>query len=145
VALNPLHAWLGYASTFAVALPLALSRARRRTRLVASAVGTLLLVAATLSGLLRVEDYQQGARQALFVRSERIGWLFERKQHLAVGAALLAVVSFAAAVARARRRSVRDALDVELAAIEQRALAAVIGFTVFVAIVAVLAARTLRG
>lgn len=80
-----------------------------RTRLAtAASLSAILLAATAASGLALHEPYQRRLRQRIFLQSPRIGWLFERKEHLAFGAVLLAFCAFAALAAaelRDRRRN----------------------------------------
>lgn len=81
--------------------------ASRKLMLFAAALATSLLTMTGATGLLLHEPYQRRLRQRIFVQSPRIGWLFERKEHLAFGAILLALCALAALLAlelRVRRR-----------------------------------------
>lgn len=81
--------------------------AARRLALTSAALATALLVATGALGVVLHEPYQRSLRQRVFTQSPRIGWLFERKEHLAFGAVALAVAALAALAAnqlRERRR-----------------------------------------
>jgi hypothetical protein len=80
-------------------------------------------------GLLLHAPYQGRLRQRIFLQSPRIGWLFERKEHLSFGAIALAWCALAALVTlelRARRRGAApaDAVSKDLHRAVVRAYAA---------------------
>lgn len=65
---------------------------QRSGRRRAFAVGAVAVASITLAGalgLLLDDAYRSRLRQRLFVEAPALGWLFERKQHLAFGAILL--------------------------------------------------------
>jgi hypothetical protein len=101
-------AWLCVAALAAAAVYLT----RRRTRapqplaLILASAATLLVVVTFALGMLLHEPYQQRLRHRIFVKSPSLGWLFERKEHLAFGAltlSLCALVALAALSIRERR------------------------------------------
>lgn len=95
------HAVAAWAATLAVLLAAAL-QLRRRLPAWAGAVAAALSIGAGALGLALEEPYRSRLRQKLFLEAPALGWLFERKLHLAVGAILLALAA-AAALAAARR------------------------------------------
>jgi hypothetical protein len=83
-------AWLATAALVAIGV---MHLRGRRPRLVAwlGGLGAALTVAAALSGAMLDEGYRARLRQHLFLESASLGWLFERKLHLAFGALVLAL------------------------------------------------------
>lgn len=94
-------AWLATAALIAAAAAHASERTRRLTVALSSAAAALSLAAGGL-GLALDEGYRMRLRQRIFVAAPGLGWLFERKLHLAVAAVLLAVAG--AAITLAGRR-----------------------------------------
>lgn len=103
--LHGLAAWLFTAALIAAAVASTRDRAHRLTAWLAVATASLAAAASAL-GFVIHDAYRAQIRQRLFVRSPDIGWLFERKLHLAVGAALLAIAATAVTFA-ARREAAR--------------------------------------
>lgn len=94
-------AWLATAALVAAAWAHASERARRLAAALGVLAATLALAAGGL-GFAMHDGYRARLRQKLFLQSATLGWLFERKLHLAFAAVLLAVA--AAAITIARRR-----------------------------------------
>lgn len=89
-AVEHLHGHLGWLAVAALAHPAFLLRnPRRRAPLVAVAATSLVTVVGALGAWL-YPSYRVVIKRALFVESTAVGYLFERKEHLAV-----AVVAFA--------------------------------------------------
>lgn len=114
-ALERAHGILAWLATAAIVLAfLALLRARAHLRL-ALLLGLLATALATITGALGLQlddPYRSRLRQKLFVKSASLGWLFERKEHFAFGAILLAfagIASLGAAWAIGARRSAASA------------------------------------
>jgi hypothetical protein len=110
-----LHAVAAWAATIAVMVA-ALLHARRRLPAWAGAVAAALTIAASALGLALEEPYRSRLRQKLFLKAPDLGWLFERKLHLAVGAILLVLAAAAALAAAARSRSAPIQRDLARAA-----------------------------
>jgi len=93
-----LHAVLAWAATAALlAAPwIARSGAARRLRRGVRAGAIALLLATSALGLALHDTYRAKIRQHLFISAPDIGWLFERKLHLAFASALLGVGALAA-------------------------------------------------
>jgi hypothetical protein len=95
-----LHGHLGWLAAIALVHPAVLLRGReRRAHLSVTLAATLATIAGGLGASL-YPAYRERLRQPLFVQSPSVGYLFERKEHLALGAILLAWVgalSYAAA------------------------------------------------
>lgn len=111
-----LHAAVAWLAT--AALPAAAwsgRRAQRGAAWIGAAAAALVLAAGGL-GLALDDDYRSRVRQRLFLASPSLGWLFERKQHLAFGAIALGVSAAAtlAALRRVEARPGSEALAREL-------------------------------
>jgi hypothetical protein len=106
-----LHGHLGWLAAIALVHPAVLLRRERRAHLSVA----LAVALATLAGALGVSlypAYRESVRHPLFVESPGVGYLFERKEHLAFGAIVLAWVgalSYTAALGQTDAGS-RDAL-----------------------------------
>jgi hypothetical protein len=89
--LEHIHGHLGFLCVAALLHPAVLLRnPKRRARLVVS-LATASVVATGLLGAYIYSDYRDRIKQHIFIEAPRIGWLFERKEHLAIGAVSLAV------------------------------------------------------
>lgn len=117
VAIDPvriferIHGHLGWLAAIALVHPaILLRRARRKAHLsVAFAVATV--TAVFTLGCLIYPAYRERLRQTIFQQGRPIGYLFERKEHLAYGALLLAWAGGLAYVASLRVEApVRDPL-----------------------------------
>lgn len=96
------HAILAWIATIALLISAVLALRRgpsTRGLLGAGALGGALLLGTGALGLLLDEGYRSRLRQRLFLSSPDLGWLFERKLHLAFGAALLFVAGLASLLA----------------------------------------------
>ena len=108
-------AWLATV-TLLLAVPPLITRPRGRfTAAIASASALGITIAGGL-GVLLEAAYRAQIRQRLFVRSPAIGWLFERKEHLAFGAILLAWCALSTTAAARLTREPERAGDLERAA-----------------------------
>lgn len=90
--LERLHGHLGMLSVAALVHPaIVLRNPKRRARLsVALSSGLVTLTA--LLGSYIYPEYRARIKQHIFIEAPRVGWLFERKEHLAVGAVAFALV-----------------------------------------------------
>lgn len=91
-----LHGHLGWLATVALYHPAILLRRPRRRALVAAGLATGLATSAGLLGALLYPRYRQIIKPALFASAPLVGNMFERKEHLAVAAVVLAWTGFAA-------------------------------------------------
>jgi hypothetical protein len=129
-SLARLHAWTAWLATLALGIAALLHARGRRGSSAMGAIAAALVLATSAIGLAMHDGYRARIRQKLFIASTTLGWLFERKQHLAFGATLLAVSatasSFAAlrAVDRVFARELRRAALVGWVASAALALAA---------------------
>jgi hypothetical protein len=91
-SLEHVHGHLGWLSVGALLHPAILLRnAKRRARLAVALATSLVFVTALLGGCV-YPVYRERIKQHLFIEAPRIGWMFERKEHLAVGAVALSLV-----------------------------------------------------
>jgi uncharacterized membrane protein len=91
------HAVAAWAATFGLVAAAALAASpRRRSLRPVLAMATALLVAAAALGVLLHDPFRYRLRQRLFIEAPALGWLFERKQHAAFAAVMLAVCALAA-------------------------------------------------
>ncbi len=84
--LQHVHGPLGWLAALALVHPALLLRAPKRRAWLATSLSTVLVTAATSLGAFIYPFYRLRIKQVIFLSSPRIGWLFERKEHLAVGA-----------------------------------------------------------
>jgi len=90
--LEHIHGHLGWLCVAALLHPaIILRNPKRRARLSVS-LATLLAVVAGLMGGTIYPEYRIRLKQAIFINAPRLGWCFERKEHLAVGAIGFALI-----------------------------------------------------
>ncbi len=89
-------AWLAVAGLLHPAL--LLRNPRRRAPLAVGLTTGLVAVAASL-GAWVYPEYRARLKQHLFLEAPRLGWMFERKEHLAVGVVAFALVGCVAHLA----------------------------------------------
>jgi hypothetical protein len=91
-ALEHVHGHLGWLSVAALLHPAILLRnTKRRARLSVSLATGFVVVTALLGGTI-YPLYRERIKQHIFLEAPRLGWMFERKEHLAVGAVTFALV-----------------------------------------------------
>jgi hypothetical protein len=91
-ALERVHGHLGWLSVAALLHPaIFLRRANRRARLSVSLATGSVAVTGVLGATI-YPSYRDRLKQHIFIDAPRLGWLFERKEHLAVGAVAFALV-----------------------------------------------------
>jgi hypothetical protein len=95
LSLERVHAIAAWAATAAIALSAWLFVRSSPWRRWAGAAAAVLALGAAGTGLWLHDPYRSRLRQRLFVDAPSLGWLFERKQHLAVAAVLLALSALA--------------------------------------------------
>jgi hypothetical protein len=88
--LERIHGHLGWLAVVALLHPAILLRNPKRRARLAVALTTVLVTLAGGLGALIYPSYRTHLKQSIFVATPRIGWLFERKEHLAVGAIVFA-------------------------------------------------------
>jgi hypothetical protein len=102
-ALARLHALAAWAATAGLVAAAWLFARGARTRRLAGGIAAALVLAAAGLGVALHDPYRAHLRQRLFVEAPGLGWLFERKLHLAFAAVLLAVSALATALHLDRR------------------------------------------
>jgi nitric oxide reductase large subunit len=108
MALDPLrltehvHGHLGWLAAAILAHPALLLRSRTRTANAAVIAATSLVTVAAAVGAWLYVAYRERLKQGIFLRAPTVGFLFERKEHLAFGAVLLAWAGAAAYFAAPR-------------------------------------------
>jgi hypothetical protein len=84
--LEHVHGHMGWLSVAALLHPaIILRNPRRRARLAVSLATAFVTVAGSL-GVSIYPEYRSLLKPSIFVEAPTVGWLFERKEHLAVGA-----------------------------------------------------------
>ena len=81
-----IHGHMGWLSAAALLHPAVVLRNPERRARLAVSLTTGFVTASGLLGAWIYPEYRSRLRQALFIQAPAIGWLFERKEHLAVGA-----------------------------------------------------------
>jgi hypothetical protein len=89
------HAAVAWAATAAIAFSAWLCVRSSPWRRAAGIVAAVLALGAAGTGLWLHDPYRSRLRQRLFLEAPSLGWLFERKQHLAFAAVLLALSALA--------------------------------------------------
>lgn len=80
------HGHIGVLAAAAVLHPAILLRNPKRKAPLSVALATALLTLAGFMGAYVYPLYRVKLKQDIFLHADRIGWMFERKEHLAVGA-----------------------------------------------------------
>ena len=80
------HGHMGWLSAAALLHPAILLRNPRRRARLAVLLTTLFVTSTGMLGAWIYPEYRTQLKQAIFIHSPTVGWLFERKEHLAVGA-----------------------------------------------------------
>lgn len=106
VRLHAIVAWIATLALFAAAWAQA---TRRRGSVLIGATAAVLVIVTSAHGLSLHDAFRAHVRQKLFLSSAALGWLFERKLHLAFGATLLAASALATAIVWARADARGDA------------------------------------
>jgi hypothetical protein len=89
--LEHIHGHLGWLSVAALAHPAILLRNTKRRARLSVSLATGFVVATALFGVAIYPLYREKIKQHIFIEAPRVGWMFERKEHLAVGAVALAL------------------------------------------------------
>jgi hypothetical protein len=90
------HGHAGWLAAALLAHPAILLRNRARRAPLAVGVATALVTTVAAAGLFLYVDYRERLKRQIFIDSPTTGWLFERKEHLAFGAVMLAWAGCAA-------------------------------------------------
>jgi hypothetical protein len=91
-ALEHIHGHLGWLSVAALLHPAIILRNPKRRARLSVALSTGFVVVTALFGVYIYPLYRDLIKQRIFLEAPRVGWLFERKEHLAVGAVSFALV-----------------------------------------------------
>ncbi len=89
--LERIHGHLGWMSVAALLHPAIFLRNPKRRARLSVALATGFVVVTALFGGYIYPLYRERIKQHIFIEAPRIGWLFERKEHLAVGAVAFAL------------------------------------------------------
>ena len=89
--LEHVHGHLGWLGVAALLHPAILLRNPKRRARLSVALATGLVLATALFGVGIYPLYRERIKQHIFIEARRIGWMFERKEHLAVGAVAFAL------------------------------------------------------
>ena len=131
------HGHLGWLTTAALLHPAILLRNPKRRAHLSVALTTVLVTAVGALGVWLYGPYRDRPKQRIFLESRSVGLLFERKEHLAFGAVLLA---WAAAVAYVAALWAREEVRVPLRSFAFRAYVLATGLAVATATLGTLVA-----
>ncbi len=90
-ALERIHGHLGWLAVVALLHPAILLRNPKRRAPLAVLLATGAAVATALLGVTIYPHYRELLKQRIFIEQPALGWTFERKEHLAVGAVAFAL------------------------------------------------------
>jgi len=131
------HGHSGWLSVLALSHPAVLLRARARRALLSASLATALVTLTGAAGALVYPAYRSQVKGAIFGASSAYGNAFERKEHLAIAAVVLAWVGLAAHIAECRERSLYLASSrVSFVAYASAAMLALVSATLGVAVAA---------
>jgi hypothetical protein len=131
------HGYVGWLAAAVLVHPAILLRHKKRKAHVSVAVAALLPTLAGAIGAWTYGPYRDRIKQSIFLDAPWVGLLFERKEHLAFGAILLAWAASAAyGVATRADEPTRDALRT----FAHRAFVAAAGLAVVVAVLGTIVA-----
>lgn len=136
--------WIAALALLATALRLLLRRPGAPWLVAQGALATALATAAFASGVLLDLPYRAHLRQRLFLASRALGWLFERKLHLAFGAFLFALCACAALLAASRAERSPEAISLSLTRAARVAYAAAALFALVACVASSLVAARMR-
>jgi hypothetical protein len=97
--LEHVHGHLGWLSVAALLHPVIVLRNPRRVARWTVALAAGFTAATAMLGATIYPAYRERVRPVIFAEAPRIGWMFERKEHLAVGAVGLALAGCVAHLA----------------------------------------------
>jgi hypothetical protein len=100
--LEHVHGHLGWLSAAALLHPAMLLRNPRKRAHLSVGLSVVFLTTTAAIGVYLYGPYRDRVKQSLFIHAPAIGYLFERKEHLAFGAVLLAWAGAIAYVAAIR-------------------------------------------
>ncbi len=130
-----IHGHLGWLSVAALLHPAIVLRDTKRCARLSVSLATGLVVVAALYGGAIYPMYRDLIKQHIFIEAPRVGWMFERKEHLAVGAVAFAL---AGCVAHLTLPLIADeGIKRSMARLAHRAFIAAFAFALVVAILGV--------
>jgi hypothetical protein len=132
------HGHLGWLAALALAHPALLLRDRERRARLSASLATGVVTAAGAIGAYIYPDYRSQLKQQIFVHARSVGWNFERKEHLAIGAIVLAWAGLAAHLGAVRAAD--PAVKQPLARAAHLAFVAAFGLSVATALLGMLVA-----
>ncbi|GDX80507.1 hypothetical protein LBMAG42_23180 [Deltaproteobacteria bacterium] len=132
-----LHGHAGWLAVAALLHPVIVLRSPMRRARGAAWASTLLVSAVAGLGAGLYPSYRALLKQAIFQQNPTVGWWFERKEHLAVGAVTFAWIGLLCHLAAARADSTSQK---RLAALAHRAYAAAFFLALSVATIGTIAA-----
>ena len=91
-ALERIHGHLGWLSVAALLHPAILLRNTKRRARLSVAMAAAFVVATSVLGAVVYPEYRARIKQHIFLETPRLGWMFERKEHLAVGAVAFTLI-----------------------------------------------------
>jgi hypothetical protein len=97
-----LHGHLGWLAALALVHPAILLRRPKRKAHLSVVLSAGLVTAVGAWGVILYPEYRERLRQPIFLHAPLYGYLFERKEHLAFGAIVLAWAGLATYLAAAR-------------------------------------------
>ena len=86
------HGHLGWLGVAALLHPAVLLRRRKRRARLSVSLATGVVVLTALLGAWIYPSYRDRIKQHLFIEAPKLGWMFERKEHMAVAAVAFALV-----------------------------------------------------
>ncbi len=97
--LQHVHGHCGWLSVAALLHPAIVLRSPKRRAALSASLSAALVVATASLGAMIYPAYRVTVRRSIFLDAPRLGWMFERKEHLAVGAVVFAVAGCVAHLA----------------------------------------------
>ena len=130
VRLTAVLAWASLLSVIVI-LAMGLGSVRRRLVTLAAALAVALGAGAFGTGVMLHAPFQSKLRQRLFIASSALGWLFERKEHVAFGALAMLGCAACATWAEGAARGRDEATANTLGRVRVTALVAALAFEGF--------------
>jgi len=90
--LERVHGHLGWLAVVALLHPAIVLRNPKRSARLSVALTTLVVVGAATLGANIYPEYRQRLKQRIFIEAPSYGWMFERKEHLAVAAVCFTLI-----------------------------------------------------
>jgi hypothetical protein len=97
--LERIHGHIGWLSVAALLHPAILLRSPKRRAPLSVTLATAFVVATALLGVYIYPEYRDRLKQHIFIEMPKLGWMFERKEHLAVGAVAFTLIGCVAHLA----------------------------------------------